>query len=51
MVYDVFDLHDYAVRKKTKPCLTLFHAVMKQGVIEVPPFDSPEVVRGGDGLC
>lgn len=51
MVYDVFDLHDYAVRKKTKPSLTLFHAVMKQGVIEVPPFDSSEVVRGGDGLC
>ncbi|MDY4430608.1 type I-C CRISPR-associated protein Cas5c [Evtepia sp.] len=51
MVYDVFDLHDYAVRKKTKPCLTLFHAVMKKGVIEVPPFDSPEVVRGGGSLC
>ena len=51
MVYDVFDLHDFSVRKKVKPKLSLFHAVMKQGVIEVPPYDSPEVVKGGDGEC
>ena len=44
MVYDVFDLHDYEVRKKTRPQLSLFHAVMKQGVIQVPPYDSPEVL-------
>ena len=47
MVYDVFDLEDSAVRKKAKPCLTLFHAVIKQGVIEVPPWNSPTLVRGG----
>ena len=52
MVYDVFDLHDYSVRKKTCPRLSLFHAVMKQGVIEVPPYDDPRVLKtGGDILC
>ena len=47
MVYDVFDLHDYAVRKKTQPCLSLYHATMEHGVIQVPPYDSPEVLKGG----
>lgn len=47
MVYDVFDLHDYAVRKKTKSKLSLFHAVMNQGVIQIPPYDSPDVLKGG----
>ena len=47
MVYDVFDLHDWAVRKKAKPCLSLYHARMEHGVIEVPPYDSPEVLKGG----
>ena len=46
MVYDVFDLHDFTVRKKAQPCLSLYHCVMKQGVIEVPPYDSPEVIKG-----
>lgn len=46
MVYDVFDLHDYEVRKKTVPKLSLYHAVMKNGVIEVPPYDSAEVIKG-----
>lgn len=50
MVYDIFDLHDSEVRKKTRPRLSLFHAVMKQGVIQVPPYDSPEVLKGG-ALC
>lgn len=50
MVYDVFDLYDYEVRKKACPQLSLFHAVMKQGVIQVPPYDSPEVLKGGP-LC
>lgn len=50
MVYDVFDLYDYEVRKKVRPQLSLFHAVMKQGVIQVPPYDSPEVLKGGS-LC
>lgn len=47
MVYDVFDLHDSAVRKKVQPRLSLFHAVMDHGVIQVPPYDSPEVLKGG----
>lgn len=47
MVYDIFDLDDYSVSKKVRPKLSLFHAVMKQGVIEVPPYDSPEIIRGG----
>ena len=51
MVYDVFDLHDFSVRKKTQPKLSLFHAVMEHGVIEVPPYDSPEVLKGGFESC
>lgn len=47
MVYDVFDLHDNAVKAKTTPKLSLFHAVMEHGVIEVPPYDSPDVLKGG----
>ena len=47
MVYDVFDRHDWAVRKKAKPILSLYHARMENGVIEVPPYDSPEVLKGG----
>lgn len=50
MVYDVFDLHDYEVRKKTQPRLSLYHAVMEHGVIHVPPYDSKEVLKGGS-LC
>ena len=46
MVYDVFDLHDAAVRKKAQPRLSLYHCVMEQGVIRVPPYDSPEVLKG-----
>lgn len=52
MVYDVFDLHDFALRKKARPQLSLFHAVMKQGVIDVPPYDDPRVLKtGGEKLC
>ena len=51
MVYDVFDLHDHTVRAKAKPCLSLYHAVMEHGVIEVPPYDSDEVLKGGLERC
>lgn len=51
MVYDVFDLHDYTVRKKTQPKVSLYHAVMEHGVIHVPPYDSPEVLKGGEASC
>ena len=50
MVYDIFDLHDFSVRKKTQPKLSIFHAVMERGVIQVPPYDSPEVLKGA-ALC
>lgn len=50
MVYDIFDLHDFEVRKKTRPRLSLFHAEMKQGVVQIPPYDSPEVLKG-EPLC
>ena len=46
MVYDVFDLHDFSVRARTKPSLSLYHAVMEHGVINVPPYDSEEVLKG-----
>lgn len=45
MIYDVFDLHDDAVRKKTQTKLSLFHAVMRQGVLNIPEYDSPEVIK------
>lgn len=45
MVYDIFDLHDYEVRKKARPQLSLYHAVVKHGVVEVPAYDSPEVIK------
>lgn len=47
MVYDVFDfVRCSTVEKKTKPSLSLFHAVMENGVVEIPPYESPEVLKG-----
>lgn len=51
MVYDVFDLHDYSVRAKTQPRVSLYHAVMEHGVIHVPDYDSDEVLKGGIAPC
>lgn len=51
MVYDVFDLHDYQIRKVTKPRVSLYHAVMEHGVIRVPDYDSDEVLKGGVEAC
>lgn len=45
MLYDVFDLHSYAITKKANPYITLFHGFLKQGVLEIPDFDSPQVMR------
>ncbi len=47
MVYDVFSPYDYVVRKKAQPQLSLYHAVMEHGVIQVPPYESPQVLKGG----
>lgn len=45
MLYDVFDLHQTEVTKKAKPYVTLFHARMKHGILDIPDYDSPEVLR------
>lgn len=47
MVYDIFDLHDYKVRGKAKPQLSLYHAVVEHGVVKVPVYDSSDVLKGG----
>lgn len=49
MLYDVFDLKQWKVGKQANPSVSLFHAVMKQGVIEIPAFDSGSVLRPGKG--
>lgn len=50
MVYDLFAPDDVEATKKTKIKMSLFHAVMENGVILIPPYDSPEVLKG-EGLC
>ena len=45
MIYDVFDLNSFEVTKKAKPYVTLFHAVLREGVLEVPPFNSDNVLK------
>ena len=50
MVYDLFAPDDVEVTKKTKIKMSLFHAVMEHGVILIPPYDSPEVLKG-ECLC
>lgn len=47
MLYDLFTPEDIEVTKKVNVHMSLFHAVMEQGVIHVPPYDSPEVLKGG----
>lgn len=45
MVYDVFDLHKWEVGKKAEPYVSLFEAKMERGVINVPVYDSPLVLK------
>lgn len=47
MVYDVFNLHKWGVTKQAESDISLFHAHLNHGVLEVPPYDSPEVLKGG----
>ena len=50
MLYDVFDLHKYEVTKTAESYVSVFHAVLENGVMNVPDFDSSEVLkpeRGG----
>lgn len=51
MVYDVFDPRNYEVTAKSQYSFSLFHAVMHQGVIEVPPYESGEMLKGCDATC
>ena len=47
MVYDVFNLHKWSVTKQAEPDISLFHAHLNRGVLEVPHYDPPEVLKGG----
>ncbi len=47
MVYDLFGPENVKVTKKTQIQMSLFHAVMEDGVVTVPPYDGPEVLKGG----
>ena len=47
MLYDVFDLSKDAVKDNDKPFITLFDAHIRNGVLEVPPFDSAAVRKPG----
>ncbi|MCD7803025.1 MAG: type I-C CRISPR-associated protein Cas5c [Clostridiales bacterium] len=49
MLYDVFDLHQWKVGKKAEPSVSLYRASMERGVIQVPPYDSPLVLKPGKG--
>ena len=50
MVYDLFVPEDVEVTKKVNLQMSLFHAKMENGVILIPPYDSPEVLKGGS-IC
>ncbi len=45
MLYDVFDLSQPGSRDDP-PCISLFRATVRRGVLEVPPYESDEVLRG-----
>ncbi|WOC31313.1 MULTISPECIES: type I-C CRISPR-associated protein Cas5c [Caproicibacterium] len=50
MLYDVFNLHDYEVSKKCKPSVSLFHAQVQGGVLNVPPYDDARVLKPKEGV-
>lgn len=47
MVYDVFNLHKWGITKQAEPEVSLFHAQLNHGILEIPPYDSTEVLKGG----
>ncbi len=49
MLYDVFDLHKYEVTPKAEPFVTVFEAKLENGVLNVPDFDSEQVLKPGRG--
>lgn len=44
MLYDVFDL-DTAIKDEAQPFISLFHAKLERGVLEVPPWDSADILK------
>ncbi|MDA8416475.1 MAG: type I-C CRISPR-associated protein Cas5c [Betaproteobacteria bacterium] len=47
MLYDVFDLRKETIGEKDKPFITLFDAHVRNGVLDVPAFDSAAVKKLG----
>jgi len=47
MLYDVFDLRKELVGEGDKPFITLFDVHVRNGVLEVPSFDSASVKKPG----
>jgi CRISPR-associated protein Cas5d len=45
MLYDVFDL-SRAGSDDTKPCISLFRATVRGGVLEIPDYESDQVLKG-----
>jgi CRISPR-associated protein Cas5d len=45
MLYDTFDLRKDVVAERDKPFVTVFDAEIRNGVLDVPAFDSPEVIK------
>lgn len=45
MLYDVLDLRRYEEPRKARRSLSYFHARLLGGVLEVPPFNSPDVLK------
>jgi CRISPR-associated protein Cas5d len=49
MLYDVFDLRKETMRDKDKPFISIFDAWVRNGVLEVPHFESETVKKPGRG--
>ncbi|MFY9259465.1 MAG: type I-C CRISPR-associated protein Cas5c [Gallionella sp.] len=45
MLYDVFDLRKTAVEESDKPFITVFDAHLRNGVLDVPPFENAAVKK------
>lgn len=45
MLYDVFDLNKFEVTPKAEPFVSVFHAKLENGVLEVPEYDSELVLK------
>lgn len=45
MLYDVFDLNKFEVTPKAEPFVSVFHAKLEKGVMEVPEYDSELVLK------